>query len=54
LGEIAQKFNPDQAAIHFEESITVLGEINAENELALTHASYGRLKMQQSQFAKAL
>jgi tetratricopeptide (TPR) repeat protein len=54
LGEIAQKVNPDQAAIHFEESITVLGEINAENELALTHASYGRLKMPHSQCATAL
>jgi hypothetical protein len=35
LGEIAHKSNPNKAAIHFEQSIAVLGEIKAENELAL-------------------
>jgi tetratricopeptide (TPR) repeat protein len=53
LGEIALKANPDQAAMHFEQSIAVLGEIKAENELALAYAGYGRLQMQQSQFAQA-
>jgi tetratricopeptide (TPR) repeat protein len=31
----------------------VLGEIKAENELALAYAGYGRIKMQQGQFAQA-
>jgi tetratricopeptide (TPR) repeat protein len=53
LGEIAQKANPDKAEIHFEKSITVLGQIRAENELAQTFASYGRFKMQQGQFSEA-
>jgi len=53
LGEIALKANPDQATIHFEQSIAVFGEIKAENELALAYAGYGRLQLQQSQFAQA-
>jgi class 3 adenylate cyclase/tetratricopeptide (TPR) repeat protein len=53
LGEIALKANPDQATIYFEQSIAVLGEIKAENELALAYAGYGRLQMQQSRFAQA-
>src|SRR5205823_2312858 len=32
-----------QGAAHFEQSIAVLSEIGAENELALAHAGYGRL-----------
>jgi len=52
LGEMALKVNPDQAAIHFEQSIAVLGEIKAENELAMAYAGYGRLQMQQSRFAQ--
>ena len=31
----------------------MLGEIKAENELALAYAGYGRLQMQQGQFAQA-
>ena len=53
LGEIALKVNPDQGAIHFKQSIAVLGEIKAENELALTYAGYGRIQMQQGQVAPA-
>jgi len=45
--------NPDKAAIHFKQSIAVLGEIKAENELALAYAGYGRLQMQQDQFSQA-
>ena len=52
LGEIALKANPDQATIHFEQSIAVFGEIKAENELALACAGYGRLQLQQNQFAQ--
>jgi tetratricopeptide (TPR) repeat protein len=53
LGEIALKINPDQAAAHFEKSIALIRKIKAENELALAYAGYGRLQMQQGQFAQA-
>ena len=52
LGEIALTTNPTQvaeplAAPHFEQSIAILQQINAENELALAYAGYGRLHQQQ-------
>ena len=42
-----------RAALHFEKSITVFEEINAENELALAYAGYGRLQKEQGRFAQA-
>jgi tetratricopeptide (TPR) repeat protein len=53
LGEIALKTNPAKATTHFEKSIAVLGEIKAENELALAYAGYGRLHKQQGEIARA-
>jgi len=53
LGEIALKTNPVRAAAHFEKSIAVLREINAENELAVACGGCGRLQKQQGQIAQA-
>jgi len=53
LGEIALKTNPSQAEPHLEHSITILGKIKAENELALAYADYGRLHKKQGQVAQA-
>jgi len=53
LGEIALKTNPTQVASHFEKSIAVLGEIKAENELALAYAGYARLHKQQGKVGQA-
>jgi class 3 adenylate cyclase/tetratricopeptide (TPR) repeat protein len=58
LGEMALTTNPSQleeplAASHFEKSITVLREIQAENELALAYAGYGRLHKQQGDVTQA-
>ena len=53
LGEIALKTDPVRAVSHFEKSIAVLQDINADNELALAYAGYGRLQKQQGQFAHA-
>ena len=58
LGEIALTTNPTQAeaplaAPHFETSIAVLRAINAENELALAYAGYGRLYQQQGNISQA-
>ena len=53
LGEIALKANPARAVSHFEKSIAVQQEINAENELALAYAGYGRLQKQQGQLGQA-
>jgi tetratricopeptide (TPR) repeat protein len=53
LGEIALKQNLAQAAPHFEESIAVLRELKAENELALAYAGYGRFHKQQGQVGQA-
>jgi tetratricopeptide (TPR) repeat protein len=53
LGEIALKNNPDQAVSHFEKSIAILREINAENELAMAYGGYGRLHKQQGQKGQA-
>jgi tetratricopeptide (TPR) repeat protein len=53
LGEIAIKGDPARAASHFEKSIAVHQEINAENDLALAYAGYGRLQKQQGQFPQA-
>jgi tetratricopeptide (TPR) repeat protein len=58
LGEMAVTTGPTQAeeplaASHFEKSIAVLREIQAENELALAYADYGRLHQQQGDFTPA-
>ena len=58
LGEIALETNPAQreaplAALHFERSIAMLQQIEAENELALAYAGYGRLHQQQGDLAQA-
>jgi len=53
LGEITLKVNSARAASHFEKSIAVLRKINAENDLALAYAGYGRLQKQQGQFGQA-
>ncbi len=58
LGEIALCTNPAQiegplAAPHFEQSIAILQQIHAENELALAYAGYGRLYQQQGNIAQA-
>ena len=53
LGEIALKIDPARAVSHFEKSIAVFQEIKAENDLALAYAGYGRIQMQQGQFAQA-
>jgi tetratricopeptide (TPR) repeat protein len=53
LGEIALKTNPNQAATHFEQSITVFQEIKSENELALAYVGSGRLYKKQNQIIQA-
>jgi tetratricopeptide (TPR) repeat protein len=59
LGEMAMTSSPTPpvgeplAASHFEKSIAVLREIQAENELALAYAAYGRLHKQQGDFTAA-
>ncbi len=58
LGEIALATNPSQsgppfAVPHFERSIALLGEIKAENELALAYAGVGRLRKQRGAIAEA-
>jgi tetratricopeptide (TPR) repeat protein len=53
LGRIALETSPSQAAPHFEHSIAILGEIKAENELALAYVDYGRYHKKQGQVAQA-
>ena len=53
LGEMALSTDAAQAAIHFEHSIATLREINAEPELALAYAGYGRLHVQQGDVLQA-
>jgi tetratricopeptide (TPR) repeat protein len=58
LGEIALTTNPMQveaplAAPHFEQSMAILQQIHAENELALAYAGYGRLHQQQGNMVQA-
>jgi tetratricopeptide (TPR) repeat protein len=58
LGEIALCTNHTQveaplAAPHFEQSIAILQQIPAENELALAYTGYGRLYQQQGNIAQA-
>jgi tetratricopeptide (TPR) repeat protein len=58
LGEVALSTDPIQvaaplAAPHFEQSIAILQQIKAENELALAYAGYGRLHQQQGRVEQA-
>ena len=58
LAEVALSSNPDQlveplARPDFEQSIEILRETGAENELALAYAGYGRLHKAQGRFAEA-
>jgi class 3 adenylate cyclase/tetratricopeptide (TPR) repeat protein len=53
LGELSLQTDSRQAGFHFERSIAVLSEINAENELALAYAGYGRLHAQQGDRVQA-
>ena len=58
LGEIALTTNPAQveeplATPHFEQSIAILQQIHAENELALAYAGYGRLHQRQGNMSQA-
>jgi transcriptional regulator with AAA-type ATPase domain/tetratricopeptide (TPR) repeat protein len=53
LGEAAGPRDPAEASAHFERSLGVLEEIQAENELALAHAGYGRLLRDQGRIESA-
>ncbi len=53
LGEFAMNTGRKGAETHFEKSISVFRKIKAENELAMAHAGYGRLKRQQGDLSKA-
>jgi len=58
LDEIALTTDPIQvaaplAAPHFEQSIAILQQIKAENELALAYAGYGRLHQRQGHVEQA-
>ncbi len=53
LGELSGDNDPDQAAAHFEKSITVFQEITAENALAMAYAGRGRLHGQQGNKVQA-
>jgi tetratricopeptide (TPR) repeat protein len=47
LGETALKTKPVEAKPHFEQAISLHGQIKAENELALAYAGMGRFHKQQ-------
>jgi len=53
LGEISSETNTAKSADHFEKSITMLREIRAENELAMSYAGYGRLLKEQGSMVQA-
>jgi tetratricopeptide (TPR) repeat protein len=53
LGEATRPVDAAQAGAHFERSLVVLGEIGAENEMALAHAGYGRLLRDRGRVAEA-
>ena len=54
LGEIAQKTDWTEAEHHFEKSTSVLLNINAENELALSYAAYGKFQKQKGNRGESL
>ena len=53
LGEVALKTNPDEAASHFEQAISIFREIKAENDLALAYSGMGRYHKQQGNTEQA-
>jgi len=53
LSESAASGTRPGAAAHLERSIAILGEIGAQNELALTYACYGRLLAMDGQLDQA-
>ena len=53
LGEIMSSSDSAQAASYFERSIATLHEINAEPELALAYAGYGRFHAQRGDVTQA-
>ena len=53
LGEVALDSEPSQAVEHFVKSMAICQEIQAENELALAYAGYGRLLQRQGRTAEA-
>jgi predicted ATPase/class 3 adenylate cyclase len=53
LGEVALNTDPEESSSHFEQAITILSEIRAENHLALAHAGYGRLSKRQGDMVQA-
>jgi predicted ATPase len=53
LGEIRAAEDRDQAMTHFERSVTLLQEINAQPELALAYLAYGRLHTRLGDVAEA-
>ncbi len=53
LGEIALETNSGRATSHFEQSIAILREIKAENELAMAYSSHSRLYKEQGNIAEA-
>jgi len=53
LGEIALKTNSAKASTHFEQSVTIFKEIQAENELAKAYAGLGRLYKKQGDMTQS-
>ena len=53
LGEIALKNDPTQASLCFDKCISVLKQINAQNELAHAFAGYGRLHISENRITQA-
>ena len=53
LGEIALRTKSARATSHFEKSIAIFRDIEAENELAEAYIGYGRLHKQQGEIAQA-
>jgi tetratricopeptide (TPR) repeat protein len=53
LGEVTLHTNPAEADSHFQHSIAMLQQINAENELALAYAGYGQRHAQGGNLSQA-
>jgi tetratricopeptide (TPR) repeat protein len=53
LGEVALKTDIEHAGAHFEKSIDIFRQLQAENELALAYAGYGRLYKLQGDIVQA-
>jgi tetratricopeptide (TPR) repeat protein len=53
LGEVALKIEIEQAAPHFDKSISLSKDIKAENELALAYSGFGRLHKAQGNIEQA-